>query len=85
MLSNRGTCCCCRQAEALRLLYHEELARASKLAVELTKTTAAVDKVGPSQAGWPHRQQHSASVSVCNICVSRPVDGFVRAQRFEQG
>lgn len=39
-------CCCCRQAEALRLLYNEELARASKLAVELNKATAAVNKVG---------------------------------------
>lgn len=35
----------CRQVEALRLLYNEELARASKLAVQLSKATAAVDKV----------------------------------------
>jgi hypothetical protein len=29
----------------LRLLYNEELARASKLALELSKATAAADKV----------------------------------------
>lgn len=34
-----------RQVEALRLLYNEELGRASRLAVELTKATAAADKV----------------------------------------
>jgi len=36
----------CRQVEALRLLYNEELGRASRLAVELSKATAAADKVG---------------------------------------
>jgi hypothetical protein len=40
-----GCLCPCRQVEALRLLYNEELGRASRLAVELSKATAAVDKV----------------------------------------
>lgn len=38
-------CRCCRQVEALRMLYNEELGRASRLAVELSKATAALDKV----------------------------------------
>jgi hypothetical protein len=49
----------CRQVEALRLLYNEELARASKLAVELSKATAAADKVRHS--GSTAQQVHSPS------------------------
>ncbi len=41
-----------REAQALRQLYNEELSRASKLAVELSRTTAAVDRAATAEDGW---------------------------------
>lgn len=41
-----------RQAEALRLLYNEELSRASRLAVELSRATAAADRAAAEEEAW---------------------------------
>eukprot|EP00775_Hariotina_reticulata_P002907 gene2907-3195_t len=50
-----------RQVEALRLLYNEELSRASQLAVELSKATAAADRAGAEEEGWRRQLQKSDS------------------------
>lgn len=50
-----------RQVEALRLLYNEELSRASRLAVELTRATAAADKAAAEEDGWRRQLQKSDS------------------------
>eukprot|EP00878_Enallax_costatus_P031867 GHUV01034925.1.p1 GENE.GHUV01034925.1~~GHUV01034925.1.p1 ORF type:complete len:734 (+),score=313.23 GHUV01034925.1:1495-3696(+) len=41
-----------RQVEALRLLYNEELSRASRLAVELSRATAAADRAAAEEDNW---------------------------------
>lgn len=50
-----------RQVQALRLLYNEELSRASRLAVELTRATAAVDKAAAEEDSWRRQLQKSDS------------------------
>lgn len=50
-----------RQVEALRLLYNEELSRASRLAVELSRATAAADKATAAEDGWKRQLQKSDS------------------------
>jgi hypothetical protein len=50
-----------RQVDALRLLYNEELARASQLAVELSKATAAADRAGAEEEAWRRQLQKSDS------------------------
>jgi chromosome segregation ATPase len=50
-----------RQVEALRLLYNEELSRASRLAVELSRATAAADKAAAAEDTWRRQLAKSDS------------------------
>lgn len=50
-----------RQVEALRLLYNEELSRASRLAVELSRATAAADKATAAEDSWRRQLAKSDS------------------------
>jgi chromosome segregation ATPase len=49
------------QVEALRLLYNEELSRASRLAVELSRATAAADKAAAAEDSWRRQLAKSDS------------------------
>ncbi|KAF6254497.1 hypothetical protein COO60DRAFT_1642284 [Scenedesmus sp. NREL 46B-D3] len=50
-----------RQVEALRLLYNEELSRASRLAVELSRATSAADKAAAAEDSWRRQLAKSDS------------------------
>lgn len=50
-----------RQVEALRLLYNEELARASRLAVDLTKVQTTADKAKAEEDGLVSQLKKSDS------------------------